>query len=101
MTVKSLSEDQKDRIVAFFTYRTTIYSQPKSAVINEMAILYERHRRTIIRALEERGVDPGVKTRIKKEPEQGHLPMAIRIRTKTPWYRRLFQSMGQTLGFIE
>ena len=100
MTVKSLSEDQKDHIVASFTTRTWLHGQSKSSAINELAILYDRHRRTIIRALEERKVDPGVKHRTKKEPaQQIQLPMVIR--TKTPWYRRFFQSMGQTLGFIE
>lgn len=95
MTVKSLSEVQKDRIVTYFTTKTTIYSQPKSAVINEMAILFERHRRTIIRVLEERRIDTGVKPRTKK-PEKPAVKVVIP--TRTPWYRRIFQTL--TLGLV-
>lgn len=89
MTVKSLSETQKDYIVS--TFLNQVHS------INDLATMYKRHRRTIIRALEERGVDPGVKHRTPKPRAVIPQPNMV-IRTRTPWYRRLFQTL--TLGLV-
>lgn len=62
MTVKSLSPTAKDQI-------TNLFLQ-KAMTLTQLAHFYDRSRRTIIRALEERGVDPGVKTRKKRAPVQ-------------------------------
>jgi hypothetical protein len=58
MTVKCLSEAAKQNIAAGFSLH--IYT------INQLANMYVRSRRTIIRVLEEKGIDPGVKHRVKK-----------------------------------
>lgn len=62
MTVKCLSEGAKHHIASSFSYH--VYT------INQLAIMYGRSRRTIIRVLEEQGVDPGVKHRVKKPIEE-------------------------------
>lgn len=58
MTVKSIPQFRKNAIVECFVN--------KHHTINELAAIYQRHRRTIIRVLEEAGVDPGIKHRVKK-----------------------------------
>ena len=74
MTVKSLTDLQKSYIGDL--YRSQIYTIP------ELALLYERSRRTIIRALDEQGAYT-IKRRI---PKPKLLPVAIQ--TNIPWYQR-------------
>ena len=61
MTVKSLDEYEKQNIANYFCFN--------QHSISELAVMYGKSRRTIIRTLEEMGVDPGVKHRVKKEQE--------------------------------
>lgn len=78
MTVKSLTEEQKDRIVTMFT--------AKYYTLAELAIAYNRSPRTIIRALEERDAAPVVRRRNRK-PKVVLLPAATP--TKAPrWWTR-------------
>ena len=103
MPVKCLNQAEKNAIVA--VYGGTSQS------ITELSYEYRVSRRTIIRVLQEFGVDPEIRSRTKPaDPKQQVLPMeamedladpspheaaevaqaqATTIPTKTPWYRRL------------
>ncbi len=60
MTVKCLSDAAKAHIVNEYLFN------PTSHTINRMVLYWGHSRRTIIRVLEEKGIDPGVKRRVKK-----------------------------------
>jgi hypothetical protein len=73
MTVKSLSPVQKAEIAVSYSYG--------KYTVNELATIYDRSSRTIIRALEEQGIKDVVKKRKPKVP--------VTIPTKTPWWKRV------------
>lgn len=99
MTVKCLNPGQKFAIVHEF--------QVLGAQIDDMAAYYGRSRRTIIRVLEEAGVDPGIRRRTKPADSsqlQQPLPTFNRegfkelvlpkpIPTYRPWYRRILDRL--------
>ena len=58
MTVKCLSEVNKTYIADCFTAKTQ--------TITELAYTFKRHRTTIVRVLEEQGIDPGIRRRSKR-----------------------------------
>jgi len=55
MTVKCLTKDYQDNLVVLFVER--------GESIDDLAVLANRSRRTIIRILEDHGIDPGIKRR--------------------------------------
>lgn len=83
MTVKSLTDAEKLYIAGKF--------RNGFSTINELAAEYMRSRRTIIRTLTEQGADPGIKTRAKKVKP---VSVPVVIPTKTPWYRRVIESVN-------
>lgn len=83
MPVKSLSEDQKTVIAHYFVTKT--------ATISELAKLYSRSTRTIYRALEERGIDTGVKKRV---PQTKPVPMTQVIFTRPSLWQRIKNWFG-------
>lgn len=85
MTVKSLSRLDKAYIVSAFNAKTM--------TINELARLYNRHRTTIIRVLEEAGVEPGIRRRKKAEPARIEVFEPI----KKPWYSRVLDKISNFL----
>ena len=81
MTVKSLTDEQKIAVARSFSFGVSI------------TILAEQHqksRRTIIRTLEELGINPGIKKR-QRLPKPTALPTMIP--TKTPWWRRVVEKV--------
>lgn len=62
--------------------------QHENADITDLSYEFKVSRRTIIRVLEEAGIDPQIRRRTKKalEPVQSSLDLAP---PKQPWYRRL------------
>lgn len=85
MTVRSLNYGEILSIAYAFKHEKTS--------ITELATHYQRSRRTIIRALEDQGVDPGIK---RRKPVAKPVPVVLPkpIPTKTPWWKRFFQNMG-------
>ena len=73
MTVKSLTDTEKTAIAVYWTGR--------QFTVTELAKLYNRSRRTIIRALEEYGYNPVT-------PRKKPLPIVVAPDT-TPWYKNL------------
>lgn len=86
MTVKSLSDMQKIEIGDLYLFRS--YS------IQQLATIYKRSSRTIIRALEERGCYT-IKKRVRK-PKPSPAPVPVVIPTKTSWWKRIFSNMKFT-----
>ena len=82
MTVRSLTDVQKAQVDALYTQG--VYTIP------ELAIIYQRSRRTIIRTLNEQGAYT-IKRRAPKPK-----PVPVVIPTKTPWWKRLFANMKFT-----
>jgi hypothetical protein len=85
MTVKILTAFEKDIIQADFT--RGLFS------INDMVDQFDVSRRTIIRVLEEGGIDPGIRRRKPKAPVQTNLEPLIfpnhAINPENiPWYQR-------------
>jgi hypothetical protein len=64
MTVKSLSPMARHCIV------TRFLASPKSETLNQLAKEYDRHRKTIVRVLEDEGMDPGIHRRPNQKPRQ-------------------------------
>lgn len=87
MTVRSLSTPAKLVIAQAFTQR--------NRTINELAAFYGKSRRTIIRALEEQGIDPGIKKRGPRKPKEGVLTFPNRpvVGYTAPWYRRVYNKI--------
>ena len=93
MTVKSLSSMDKMYIIDAFLAKTK--------TLNELALIYSRSRRTIIRAIEEHGFDPGVKHRVPKAPSVDvyldlslQLPESPPVVEAKPWYRKVLSYVG-------
>ena len=94
MTVKCLKEVDQAYIVDCFTAKT--------ATINELATMFGRSRRTIIRVLEEHSIDPGIIPRGPRGPykprnqvqEEFQFPNHRVIPTRAPWYRRVLRFIG-------
>jgi hypothetical protein len=78
MTVRSLNDGAKNYIIHCFN--------TKLRTIDQLGDDYSRSRRTIVRVLEEAGIDPGIKRR-KRLPKPEPLPTVIP--TKTPWWKRI------------
>lgn len=74
MTVKKLSPVQKEILVA---------QHQAGKTINELATLWTTSRRTVIRVLEEKFIDPGIRRRQRKPT-----PITPVIVTQQPWYVR-------------
>jgi hypothetical protein len=81
MTVKCLNELQKEVLVNSF--------QHHHQCIDSLAIFYDCSRRTVIRVLEEKGIDPGIKRRASKPRKP--VPGPVVTPTKLPWYRRILE----------
>lgn len=103
MTVKCLTDDEKSVIAQRFSNKTHS--------IDEMAVIYQRSRRTIIRVLEDAGIDPGIRRRQAKPapkidyrgecwPESPHAkdPIITRLipTPKPTWYRRVWRAIVAT-----
>jgi transposase len=89
MTVKCLNSLEKTLIVDSFLagYQS----------IDEMATMYNRSRRTIIRVLEEQDVDPKIRRRNPPQPDRQQ-KLALKpvvINTKTPWYRKVYETVSR------
>jgi hypothetical protein len=82
MTVKSLTDIEKAQIDDLYTQG--VYTIP------ELALIYNRSRRTVIRALEEQGAYT-IKKRAPKPK-----PVPVVIPTKTPWWKRVIDGFRFT-----
>lgn len=78
MTVKSLSEETKEAMASDYCFGP--YS------INELADRYNTSRKTVTRTL----VEAGCYEVTPRKPK----PVPARIPTKTPWWRRWFNSFA-------
>lgn len=93
MTVKCLSDYNKATIRSDFVHN--------GSTLESLALEHGRSRRTIIRTLEEAGIDPGVKKRkprlskVNYESVTGRMPFdylspnEVVHTTHTPWYRKV------------
>ena len=81
MTVKCLNTLQQECIVTSFVNKTHN--------IDALARTFGRSRRTIIRVLEDAGIDPGIRRRMPKPT-----PLPQVIPTRRPWYRRILGVVG-------
>ena len=81
MSFKHLTSEQKEDITVLFVYQD--YS------LNALARDYNCHRSTIVRTLEDKGINPGIRRRpVKVTPIPAPVPVVIP--TKTPWWKRIF-----------
>lgn len=95
MTVKSLNEYQKNNLARLFVEQKTS--------LNELAAYCGRSRRTVIRVLEELGIDPGVRHRKPKIvvpvpltfPNHPIHTGPIGYKPGTSWYSRVLDSVAQ------
>lgn len=86
MTVRCLNIQQKRFAIEMF--------ESKIFGLDDIAYRLEVSRRTVIRVLEEAGIDPGIRRRTRKEV----IPTQVAItttQTVEPWYRRLLNSIRQ------
>lgn len=96
MTVKCLNDLEKVIIAGLYV--------DHGRSIDSLATEYKRSRRTIIRTLEEQGVNPGIKRRNRKSKAPltihqnytpGNKPAGPTvIPTHTPWYRRIIDKVA-------
>jgi transposase len=93
MTVKSLNYLDKAYIITAFTAKTK--------TINELAEIYGRHRTTIVRVIEEQGIDPGIRRRKAKKKLNISGTTTGRIEMfkppKQPWYTRLLNRLSVSI----
>ena len=92
MTVKCLSDNQKRYLVEMF--------ESKIFEINDIAYRLEVSRRTVIRVLEEKGIDPGIRRRSPK-PAQETQPELEEIQQpmiKEPWFHRIINKFCQVFN---
>ena len=89
MTVKCLPEITKDYITGAFIN--------KSMTINELSDTFDCSRRTVVRVLVERGIDPQLRKRIVKvklapmpsvEDLSGYPIMKVEMIEPQPWWKR-------------
>lgn len=86
MTVKCLNELDKSVIAAEFLN--------DHYTIETLATHFDVSRRTIVRVLEERGVDPGIRRRPGRKSKKQPAPAGpVVIPTRTPWYRRIIEKV--------
>lgn len=99
MTVKCIKPLDKTYIVHSFVHENTS--------INTLANLYGRSRRTIIRVLEENGVEPGIKRRprfvvidnlSKLVKETGPVHQIVMFEPKKPWYLKALSAVARALS---
>lgn len=90
MTVKCIDEHTQLQVCHMFRH--------ENSTITDLSYEFKVSRRTIIRVLEQHGIDPQIKSRNASgtaDPAQipPQLPMVLclprPIPTKTPWYRRI------------
>ena len=81
MTVRSLNDEQKASVAFAFSHGVSI---------TVLAEQHKKSRRTIIRALEDMGIEPGIKRR-RRLPKPTPLPTVIP--TKTPWWTRVVEKV--------
>lgn len=81
MTVKCLTDAEKVELASAFSM---------GAPINFLAEINGCSRRTVIRTLEEIGIEPGIKRR-RRQPKPTPLPTVIP--TKTPWWSRVIEKV--------
>ena len=92
MPVKCLGPNEKDYILENF--------HAKTYTINSLAYIFKVSRRTIIRVLEEGGIDPGIRRRKPASPEQTKLdplifPDHMINPNNIPWYQRFWKNLCQ------
>lgn len=85
MTVKCISGVDKSSIVFQFSQL--------GQSISSLSYEYKKSRRTIIRVLEEHGIDPGIRRRVKdttqiQAPKPQSQPIVPPGVTKTSWYQK-------------
>ena len=89
MTVKCIPESGKDYMVAMFT--------KEFRSINELTEFFDCSRRTVVRVLVERGIDPQLRKRIVKvklapmpsvEDLSGYPIMKVEMIEPQPWWKR-------------
>lgn len=99
MTVKCIKPVDKAYIVDAFVAKTQ--------TITQLAELYGRSRRTIVRVLEDHGIDPGIRRRRQQQfsAEQIKVPDLFGTRTgrvtmiePLPWYRRALSAIASALS---
>ena len=92
MTVKCLTNTQKSHIVQDF--RDGFYDIPS------LCYQYEISRRTIIRVLEEAGVDPKIRRRARKQVPLANLELADipQPTIKEPWFHRIINKFCQVFN---
>ena len=92
MTVKCLTSQQKAHVTSMFDCGLN--------TINELAQMHQVSRRTIIRVLEEAGIDPGIRHRTPKQPISVAAPPAPEPPQQhqqtqpLAWYQRTLSKLG-------
>lgn len=100
MTVKCLSELDKAYLADHFhtLINRTLNPMKPSKAVADCASVFDVSIRTVIRILEELGVDPQVKHRKPKvDIELPYTPGSVQLfdpPARTPWYRRVLQIVG-------
>lgn len=89
---------ENERMVIAARFNSGLYS------LDEIAHTFQRHRTTIVRVLEEQGIDPGIKRRTRKSAavtDSSGRPIRIEMVEPKRWYQRALNAMlrvGQSLG---